>query len=105
MSAVMNVETTEAVQTGELELQNEKGNPDAQDHAQTKPATADAERFWDEAFLVKFSPGDEEDPLNWPTKLKWGVTVAVSCTGFVRIMVSTVWLYLPPPQSEDRPYT
>lgn len=41
-------------------------------------------------FLVTFGPDDAEDPLNWSTKLKWGVTAAVSGTGFNRIMVSTV---------------
>lgn len=93
----MDVETTEAVhQLGELELHNEQGSPDqgAQDHGRTKPATTDAEGVWDEAFLVRFSPGDSENPLNWSTKLKWGVTVAVSGTGFVRIMVSTVGMTL-----------
>lgn len=41
-------------------------------------------------YLVTFGPDDTENPLNWPTKLKWGVTAAVSGTGFLRIMVSTV---------------
>lgn len=45
---------------------------------------------WDEAFLVTFSAGDPENPLNWSKKVKWGITSAVSGTGFVRIMVSTV---------------
>lgn len=47
------------------------------------------------AFLVKFGPDDAENPLNWSTKLKWGVTAAVSGTGFTRIMVSTVRQNLP----------
>lgn len=42
------------------------------------------------AFLVTFGSEDAENPLNWSTKLKWGVTAAVSGTGFNRIMVSTV---------------
>lgn len=41
-------------------------------------------------YLVIFGLDDTENPLNWPTKLKWGVTAAVSGTGFLRIMVSTV---------------
>lgn len=41
-------------------------------------------------YLVTFGVDDTENPLNWPTKLKWGVTAAVSGTGFLRIMVSTV---------------
>jgi hypothetical protein len=42
------------------------------------------------ACLVTFGPDDIENPLNWSTKLKWGVTAAISGTGFLRIMVSTV---------------
>ncbi|CAN8095901.1 unnamed protein product [Discula destructiva] len=89
----MDVETTEAIQMGELEGHNEKDNPaDAQqEHDQTKPATTNAQgSIWDEAFLVQFAPGDAENPLNWSIKLKWGDTVAVSGTGSVRIVVSTV---------------
>lgn len=44
----------------------------------------------DETFLVQFEANDPEHPLNWPKKLKWGITAAVSGTGFLRIMVSTV---------------
>ena len=47
---------------------------------------------WDDVFLVTFAPDDAENPLNWSSKLKWGVTAAVSSTGFVRIIVSTVRL-------------
>jgi len=89
----MEVESTEAVQIGELEKHNEEdGLADAQqERHEQKPAITNSEGLiWDEAFLVHFSPGDLENPLNWPTKLKWGVTIAVSGTGFVRIMVSTV---------------
>jgi hypothetical protein len=57
---------------------------------QTK--TGEGADGFDEAFLVAFTPGDLEDPLNWSNKLKWGITAAVSSTGFVRIMVSTVRL-------------
>ncbi|KAF2184921.1 synaptic vesicle transporter [Zopfia rhizophila CBS 207.26] len=57
---------------------------------QTKHITDSAEAAWDEVFLVTFSPDDAENPLNWSKKLKWGVTAAVSGTGFVRIMVSTM---------------
>ena len=46
----------------------------------------------DEAFLVNFGPDDPEDPKNWSLKMKWGVTSALSATGFNRIMVSTVSL-------------
>jgi hypothetical protein len=55
---------------------------------QTK--TGEGADEFDEAFLVAFTPGDSENPLNWSNKLKWGITAAVSSTGFVRIMVSTV---------------
>ncbi|KAH8678313.1 MFS transporter [Xylariales sp. PMI_506] len=41
-------------------------------------------------FLVVFSPGDAENPLNWSKKMKWAVTAALSGTGFVRILVSTM---------------
>jgi len=41
-------------------------------------------------FLVTFGPDDTENPLNWSTQLKWCVTAAISGTGFLRIMVSTV---------------
>ncbi|KAI9723890.1 MAG: MFS siderochrome iron transporter 1 [Chrysothrix sp. TS-e1954] len=43
-----------------------------------------------EAYLVTFHPGDSEDPKNWSRGLKWGVTLALSATGFNRIMVSTM---------------
>lgn len=46
----------------------------------------------DEAFLVTFSPDDSDDPKNWSKKIKWGVTLALSATGFNRIMISTVRL-------------
>lgn len=42
------------------------------------------------AFLITFGPDDIENPLNWSTKLKWSITAAISGTGFLRIMVSTV---------------
>jgi len=53
---------------------------------------AEGKEIRDEAFLVTFSPGDPEDPRNWSKKMKWGVTSALSATGFNRIMVSTVRL-------------
>jgi hypothetical protein len=53
---------------------------------------AQVETVFDEAYLVTFGPDDPENPLNWSRKLKWGITAAVSGTGFVRIMVSTVRL-------------
>ncbi|KAB8224898.1 major facilitator superfamily domain-containing protein [Aspergillus novoparasiticus] len=50
-----------------------------------------AEAVWDEAFLVTFDQDDAQNPLNWTKKRKWGgVTAAISGTGFVRIMVSTM---------------
>jgi hypothetical protein len=76
----------------------EKSDPDMrrselkQDQGQIKHTTDRAEGALNEAFLVTFSPDDPENPLNWSSKLKWGVTAAVSGTGFVRIMVSTVRL-------------
>lgn len=41
-------------------------------------------------FLVLFRPDDQDNSLNWSTKFKWGVTGALSATGFNRIMISTV---------------
>ncbi|GMG00625.1 unnamed protein product [Aspergillus oryzae] len=49
-----------------------------------------AEAVWDEAFLVTFDQNEAQNTLNWTKKRKWGVTAAISGTGFVRIMVSTV---------------
>ncbi|QMW25946.1 hypothetical protein G4B84_001191 [Aspergillus flavus NRRL3357] len=49
-----------------------------------------AEAVWDEAFLVTFDQNEAQNPLNWTKKRKWGVTAAISGTGFVRIMVSTM---------------
>lgn len=78
----------------------EKGSPHigrtdskhGQDQDQTKHPTDSVGAVWDEAFLVVFGSGDAENPLNWSQKLKWGVTAAVSGTGFIRITVSTVSL-------------
>ncbi|KAL9091756.1 MAG: hypothetical protein Q9159_001271 [Coniocarpon cinnabarinum] len=44
----------------------------------------------DDAYLVTFNTGDAEDPKNWSKKMKWSVTLALSATGFNRIMVSTM---------------
>lgn len=87
-----------AVSTGEDDV--ERGSNTAQ---QTTPQVkgllsqegAPLEPVFDEAFLVTFGPDDPENPLNWSRKLKWGITAAVSGTGFVRIMVSTVRLRRP----------
>jgi hypothetical protein len=68
----------------------EQTTPQAKDHS--SKAGAQVETVFDEAFLVTFGPDDPENPLNWSRKLKWGITAAVSSTGFVRIMVSTVRL-------------
>ncbi|CAG8974348.1 hypothetical protein HYALB_00006196 [Hymenoscyphus albidus] len=69
------------VRSGDLEQHGDQGT--------TKHDTTGG-RDDDEAFLVKFNVDDAENPLNWSQKLKWGVTIAVSGTGFVRIMVSTM---------------
>lgn len=61
-----------------------------QDQGPSKDVRDSATAAGDETFLVTFDPDDAENPLNWPNKLKLGVTAAVSGTGFVRIMVSTV---------------
>lgn len=55
-----------------------------------KGVSGSAEAVWDEAFLVTFDQNEAQNPLNWTKKRKWGVTAAISGTGFVRIMVSTV---------------
>ena len=68
-------------------IDNEKSGPDI---AKSERIDTNAEVAWDDAFLVTFAPDDVENPLNWSKKLKWGVTAAVSSTGFVRIIVSTV---------------
>jgi hypothetical protein len=70
----------------------EKTAADAAAQFQTKDATENTETPWNEEFLVVFGPDDPENPLNWSSKVKWGVTAAVSSTGFIRIMVSTVRL-------------
>ncbi len=46
----------------------------------------------DGIFLVTFDADDPENPKNWSNRMKWGVTAALSATGFNRIMVSTVRL-------------
>lgn len=55
-----------------------------------KDVSGSGETSWDEAFLVTFGQNDAQNPFNWTKKRKWGVTAAVSGTGFIRIMVSTV---------------
>lgn len=86
----------EAVQQSQID--NEKNVPEVgghnlkQDQGKTKHITGSGEAVWDDAFLVVFGPDDTENPLNWSKKWKWGITAAVSGTGFVRIMVSTVRL-------------
>ncbi|KAF4629858.1 hypothetical protein G7Y89_g8292 [Cudoniella acicularis] len=52
--------------------------------------TAEVKEIRNEAFLVTFSADDPEDPKNWPKKIKWGVTLALSATGLNRIMISTM---------------
>lgn len=65
---------------------------DLSEKTQTQIQGSKSER--DESFLVAFGPDDLENPKNWSNKVKWGVTFALSATGFNRIMVSTVSLLL-----------
>lgn len=44
----------------------------------------------EDAFFVTFSLDDPEDPKNWTKKMEWGVTSALSASGFNCIIVSTV---------------
>lgn len=76
----MDVETGQTAQQQRRPDDNEKNGPEAGTEQHT----------WDEAFLVTFGADDAQNPLNWSKKVKWGITLAVSGTGFVRIMVSTV---------------
>lgn len=94
VSTVMEAQSKEPAQQGQED--NEKRGPDIQrseldqqDGDQAK-AIDGVEAGWDGAYLITFGPDDPENPLSWSKKLKWGITVAVSGTGFVRIMVSTV---------------
>jgi hypothetical protein len=81
-------------------VNNEEGIRDVEKNApkqsqdQSTHITDNNGAVWDEAFLVTFGAEDVGNPLNWSTKLKWGVTAAVSGMAFVRIMVSTVTLPL-----------
>ncbi|CAG8950927.1 hypothetical protein HYFRA_00003144 [Hymenoscyphus fraxineus] len=43
-----------------------------------------------DSFLIFFGPDDREDPKNWSKGRKWGMTLAMSATGFNRIMISTM---------------
>lgn len=61
-----------------------------QDNAATKDQAQERGDETHDAFLVTFGPNDPENPKNWSMKIKWGVTIALSATGFNRIMVSTV---------------
>ena len=65
-----------------------KGNQANKDHSRGR------EPVQNDAFLITFSPGDHENPLNWSKKMKWAVTASLSGMGFVRIMVSTVCVVL-----------
>ncbi|KAF2869325.1 MFS multidrug transporter-like protein [Massariosphaeria phaeospora] len=67
----------------------EKNAPE-QSQDQSKHITDSNGIVWHEAFLVTFGAEDADNPLNWSTKFKWGVTAAVSGMAFVRIMVSTM---------------
>ncbi|GMF74635.1 unnamed protein product [Aspergillus oryzae] len=48
-----------------------------------KGVSGSAEAVWDEAFLVTFDQNEAQNPLNWTKKRKWGVTAAISGTGFM----------------------
>lgn len=92
----MSARSREAVQQAEVNAEKlpdrvlDAGiNNTGQNEDQTKHITVYEKASWSDAFLVNFSPDDAENPLNWSTKLKWGITIAISGTGFVRIMVST----------------
>ncbi|KAH9882575.1 MFS siderochrome iron transporter 1 [Plenodomus biglobosus] len=77
-------------------VNNEEGIRDVEKHAlkqnqdQSTQITDSNGAVWDTTFLVTFGAEDAGNPLNWSTKLKWGVTAAVSGMAFVRIMVSTM---------------
>ncbi|CAG8972607.1 hypothetical protein HYALB_00005376 [Hymenoscyphus albidus] len=43
-----------------------------------------------DTFLICFGPDDREDPKNWSKGRKRGMTLAMSATGFNRIMISTM---------------
>lgn len=77
----------EVVRNSDLEQQNTGPVTQSSDNVEVREEPVSNES---NTYLVTFGPGDTENPLNWPTKLKWGVTAAVSGTGFLRIMVSTV---------------
>ncbi|PLB44303.1 synaptic vesicle transporter [Aspergillus steynii IBT 23096] len=96
----METDSRQEVEQGQISNSNEEKLGDATDmgrsdleqghHCPNKNVPDSAEAARDEAFLVTFRPDDPENPLNWSKSLKWGVTAAVSGTGFVRIMVSTM---------------
>lgn len=77
----------EAVRNSDLEQQNTGPVAQSNDNVDVREEVVSNES---NTYLVTFGLDDTENPLNWPTKLKWGVTAAVSGTGFLRIMVSTV---------------
>lgn len=78
---------TEVVRNSDLEQQNTGPVTQSNDNVDVREEAVSNES---NTYLVTFGLDDTEDPLNWPTKLKWGVTAAISGTGFLRIMVSTV---------------
>lgn len=77
----------EVVRNTDLEQQNTGPVTQSSDNGNVREEPVSNESS---TYLVTFGLDDTENPLNWPTKLKWGVTAAVSGTGFLRIMVSTV---------------
>ncbi|EHK41305.1 hypothetical protein TRIATDRAFT_84876 [Trichoderma atroviride IMI 206040] len=84
----MQIISAQSIHQNEEDIEKTAADAAAQFH--TKDATENAETPWNEEFLVVFGPDDQENPLNWSSKVKWGVTAAVSSTGFIRIMVSTM---------------
>lgn len=81
-------------------VENEKSTQDTDaavhekgDLEQANRVDAGGSQPRNEAHLVIFAPGDTEDPKNWSKAMKWGVTLALSATGFNRIMISTVRIH------------
>ncbi|PIG84948.1 MFS transporter [Aspergillus arachidicola] len=86
----MNTERKQADQDGrKIEEADMDNLGDGTDEARRdlEKVSGSAEAVWDEAFLVTFDQNEAQNPLNWTTKRKWGVTAAISGTGFVRIMM------------------
>ncbi|KAL3420381.1 hypothetical protein PVAG01_08880 [Phlyctema vagabunda] len=82
-----NREDIEQAQPSRLEnIQLDEKATDGLTHPQARAVSDDPEG----PFLVVFPLDDPKNPKNWTSKVKWGVTGALSATAFNRIMVSTV---------------